>query len=47
MNLNLHVDVGERREASIKWGVGGNLGGGGTGDRYHSIRTRKKLIGLC
>ena len=25
MNLNLHMDVGERKEASIKWGAGGNL----------------------
>ena len=29
MNLNLHVDVGGRREASIKWGAGGNLKGAG------------------
>ena len=28
MNLNLHVDVEGRREASIKWRVGGNLKGG-------------------
>ena len=25
LNLILHVDVGGRREANIKWGVGGNL----------------------
>ena len=25
MNLNLHMDVGERKEASIKWGAEGNL----------------------
>ena len=43
MNLNLHVDVRGRREASIKWGVGGNL----EGDHYRLRRTRKKLLGLC
>ena len=30
MNLNLHVVVRGRREASIKWGEGGNLDGGTT-----------------
>ena len=39
MNLNLHVDVGGRREASIKWGMGGNLED--SENHYHSTRTRK------
>ena len=44
LNLILHMNVGEKREASIKWGVGGNLQ-----DRL-TITTQdvlKKLLGLC
>ena len=45
MNLNLHVDVGWRKEASIKWGVGGSLEGTpGTTTAQHVLEKAPRIV---